>query len=333
MRSITALLCLTAATAALAQAPASQPASHPTLAVAQAALKVPPEWVEGLQTDWDAAKPWQETRLHVRRLFSQAATEPEKAREAVKLTYLHAKKGDIGDGSEYPMYLFMGGQYAWAIQEFQARFKAGKKGGYEPCAACYAYFGEYDKAIETLQAGLRNLPEGNWKIAAQASLEEHLGDAFSLKGDRAKAKEHLELAAGLYPTSAQDFDKEMLPRKVARVKAKIALLEDVDLAKAKLKDGTYKAAMPGYSGKQEVEVTVVVKDGKLADLKVDHDENIEFGATTIVPKRILQAQSLKVDTVTGATVSSQAVITATYEALRQAGLGPAKSEEGRANSE
>jgi len=43
-----------------------------------------------------------------------------------------------------------------------------------------------------------------------------------------------------------------------------------------------------------------------------------MGATTSVPKQIIERQSLTVDAVTGATVTVQAIVQAVYEALRKA---------------
>ena len=45
---------------------------------------------------------------------------------------------------------------------------------------------------------------------------------------------------------------------------------------------------------------------------------IEQGATRIIPARIVEKQSLSVDSITGATVTTQAIIDAVYNALRRA---------------
>ena len=66
---------------------------------------------------------------------------------------------------------------------------------------------------------------------------------------------------------------------------------------------------------------MTVRGGKIADIEIDHREDIDQGATRIIPQRIIAAQSLAVDAITGATATTNAVIGATFLALKQAGLG------------
>ncbi len=84
------------------------------------------------------------------------------------------------------------------------------------------------------------------------------------------------------------------------------------------KDGVYRGSAPGYGGPLEVEVTV--KGGKITDLKVlKHNETpgyYEDGAKVI--DRILKAGNLEVDTISGATVTSHAIIAAAAKALGSA---------------
>ncbi|MFP5528315.1 FMN-binding protein [Peptococcus simiae] len=91
-----------------------------------------------------------------------------------------------------------------------------------------------------------------------------------------------------------------------------------------LKDGTYTGRAEGYSGLVTVEVTV--KDNKIVDLKVlSHTETpgyYEKGAGVI--QAILAKGSLEVDTISGATLTSRAIIEAATDALSKAGGAPAK---------
>jgi uncharacterized protein with FMN-binding domain len=66
-------------------------------------------------------------------------------------------------------------------------------------------------------------------------------------------------------------------------------------------------------------VTVTVRRGRITDITVRHTEKIHQNATKIIPKRIVDSQSLKVDAVTSATVTSQAIVDATLNAIRKAG--------------
>lgn len=98
-----------------------------------------------------------------------------------------------------------------------------------------------------------------------------------------------------------------------------------------LKDGTYTGSAEGYSGTVTVQVTV--KGGKIVDLKVlSHTETpgyYEKGASVI--QRILAKGNLEVDTVSGATFTSRAIIEATANALAKAG-GKAASPSSAAGS-
>ncbi len=83
---------------------AASPAEGASLARALREVQVPPEWIDGTPVSWDTNQPWKDARLEIRRLL---ALDDASVRQAVKLTWLYAQKGDIGDGHELPMYLFM----------------------------------------------------------------------------------------------------------------------------------------------------------------------------------------------------------------------------------
>jgi len=299
-----------------ADAPSARPAQKPSLKRELAALKVPPPWLEKVQVHWDTAKPWQDARLEVRRLLAEKG---DKAKEGVKLTWLYFKKGDIGDGHELPMYLFLSGNYAWATVEYEKRIQSGKGKEYLNLAACYMHFGEYPKAKAMLERALKDLPEDPWRINALANVHNGLGDLHRDMGDLDKAREHYREAIRLYPTSNQPYGRHVLKRQAAKVQNKLDLLTMQSLATIKLEDGTYKGTSLGFNDQREIVVTLTVKDGKIARMDVDHGEKIELDATVLIPKRIIAKQSLQVDAITGATITSQAIIDAALQAVRQAG--------------
>ena len=102
-----------------------------------------------------------------------------------------------------------------------------------------------------------------------------------------------------------------------------------------LTDGTYTASKPGMNADVEVEVTIA--DGKISDVKVTNDSetpgiggvlenskgeiktNGGESPVTRIPAAIVAGQTLKVDTVTGATISSYAIINAVADCIEQAG--------------
>jgi len=296
-------------------------AKKPSLKEELAKLQVPPAWFAATKVDWDTDEPWKDARLEVRRLL---ALDDESIRQGVKLTWLYAQKGDIGNGHEVPMYLFMSGNYAWALLEYPQHLEKvvgnGPTHEYLCYASCFAHFGEYEKALELLDRASKDLPPPPWRISSMANIANTYGDLYAEKGDIAKAKEAYAEAMRLWPTSNQPYGRHLLVRNVAKVKTKLDLLTMASLAMTKLRDGVYTGRTLGYADTQDMEVTVTIRGGKIADIKVKHQEKIELNATKTIPAQIIAKQSLKVDAVTGATVTSQAIVDGTYQALKQAGL-------------
>ncbi len=87
-----------------------------------AELRVPPAWLEDVQTRYDTSRPFGEAREEIRRLLSLNTDAARK--EAIKLTWIYYQKNDIGDGHQYPMYVYLGGEPLWAVrahEEFLAK--------------------------------------------------------------------------------------------------------------------------------------------------------------------------------------------------------------------
>jgi uncharacterized protein with FMN-binding domain len=301
--------------------PAEDVPAIPALQQALAQLKVPPDWFGTTQINWDTNKPWKDARLEIRRLL---ALDEAGNRQGVKLTWLHAQKGDIGEGHELPMYLFMSGNYAWATLEYPKYLRTvtgkGPTHAYLCYASCLAHFGGYQPALNVLDQAMNDLPPKPWRIANLANIHNHYGDLYARLGNTAKAGEHYTEAIRLYPTSDQPYGRHLLHRHAAKVKTKLDLLAMQALQAGQLRDGTYTGRSIGYADQKEMEVTVTLRGGRIADVKVKHQEKIDLNATTLIPQRIVAAQSLKVDGITGATVTSQAIVDGAFQALKQAGM-------------
>lgn len=87
-----------------------------------------------------------------------------------------------------------------------------------------------------------------------------------------------------------------------------------------LRDGTYQAAAWGNNG--EITVETVIAEGKIAAVKVlDHAETtvISDKPLTELPAEIVEYQSVGVDLVSGATMTSLGVVNAVSDCLSQAG--------------
>lgn len=86
------------------------------------------------------------------------------------------------------------------------------------------------------------------------------------------------------------------------------------------KAGTYIASSQGYHG--EVKLEVVVSEEKIEEIKIlEHDETQGVGTVAVekIPGWIIENQSLAADVVSGATITSNAIITAVEAALTEAG--------------
>lgn len=98
--------------------------------------------------------------------------------------------------------------------------------------------------------------------------------------------------------------------------------------------GNADAAMPPADGRyvtralgmlSYVRVCTTFKDGAIAEVKVlssDETRHLSDAAESTLPGRIVEAQSLLVDTVTGATVTSNAILSAVRQAIELAGGDP-----------
>lgn len=84
-------------------------------------------------------------------------------------------------------------------------------------------------------------------------------------------------------------------------------------------DGTYTATVTGKKG--DFDVTVVIEDGYIASIEIgDNNETESKGGVAIaqLPDEIVEAQSTDVDTVSGATITSEAIIEGVNECLEEA---------------
>lgn len=85
------------------------------------------------------------------------------------------------------------------------------------------------------------------------------------------------------------------------------------------KAGTYSATVTGM---HEMTVSVTVSEDTITDIKIDHEETPGIGepATISLPEEILEIQGLGVDTISGATLTSNAILEGVIDSLKQAGL-------------
>ena len=95
-----------------------------------------------------------------------------------------------------------------------------------------------------------------------------------------------------------------------------------DNAEVKMKPGTYTAYGDGFSLVEKVPVTVTVDETSIQKIEVSEDcaetSIILRNAVELLVPRMLEAQSVRVDAICGATASSSAIKTAAEDCLKQA---------------
>ncbi len=98
-----------------------------------------------------------------------------------------------------------------------------------------------------------------------------------------------------------------------------------------LKDGKYEGVAQGYGGPMRLEIKI--KDGKITDIKIlKHNETDSYlRATERMLKKIVEQGDInKVDAVSGATISSKAILNAVRDAMSQASGRTEKAGETKA---
>lgn len=307
------------------QPAAPQPPPEPTqdsaLDELLAGVEIPPAWLADVQTDYDTdAHPWDEGRLEIRRLLGLNTVETH--REALKLTWMYLQKGDIGDGHEYPMYTFLGAEPLWSIvahEEFiQQPHDILPVHSYLYLAALFIQFEAFERAEAVLQTAMDGLPDPPWRIMRTADIADVYGDLYAAWGKPDDARRYYAQAIEAYPQADPPYGGHLLPQRAAKVQTKLELLDFRALDSTQLNDGTYTDSALGYFG--DIDVTVVIEGGKIADITLRHEETIEQNACVLIPQRIVEAQSLEIDGISGATVTKDAIVNGTYRCLKQAGL-------------
>lgn len=87
--------------------------------------------------------------------------------------------------------------------------------------------------------------------------------------------------------------------------------------------GTFEGSADGYAGKIDVKVTL--EDGEITNIETEHQETETLGGVAIegITEDIVSQQTVNVDAISGATVSSDGFLAAVIAALEAAGLSAA----------
>ncbi len=169
----------------------------------------------------------------------------------------------------------------------------------------WADMGKIDKALELAE---RKAAGGMATIAYLTA-----GDTCRLAGRYKEALAYYEkVLTAQGDTGREDDVKRDRERAQASIQA-IKLFDTLDVTR--VADGTYTASSLAYAGPLHVEVAV--KGGRIQSVRVtEHEEKQFYSALSDTPKRIVEKQGVRgVDAVTGATMTSEAIINATAKAL------------------
>ena len=96
---------------------------------------------------------------------------------------------------------------------------------------------------------------------------------------------------------------------------RMAAIEITEIDLNKVKDGEYTGEYDAVAVHAVVSVTV--KNHTITDIRLLKHENGRGSAAEVIPNRVIEKQSLLVDTVTKATSSSKVILEAIEQALRK----------------
>jgi uncharacterized protein with FMN-binding domain len=288
------------------------PASKPSLDQALAELKVPPPWLDAVPLDVDPSTPWNKAWDRIEELLM--TVDPADRRKAVKLAYVYQTNGKARDGQPAATY-FLAGETAWALVEHR-KLTNKNAVAWMRLASCYLHFSEHSQALGALDEALKHLSDPPWRVYQEAQVHEARGDVWADQGALPLAKAAYQRATRLYEAIPRPSPVQLpASRAAARVTAKADLLDRDALKSARLRDGTFAASVFGYS--DNIRATVIVRNARITEVKLDHREKADLGARTILPERIIAKQDVEVDDITGATVTSQAIKSAVFQAVKQ----------------
>jgi len=173
----------------------------------------------------------------------------------------------------------------------------------------WADMGQLNRALVLAE---RRAREGNPNVAYLAA-----GNACRQAGRMTEALAFYRRATEAKPTGE---DSEDFKRARAQAAENIAVIRTYELLDmGRVPGGLYTATSTAFNGPLTVEVRIA--SGRIASVRVtNHQEKQFYSALTETQAKIVERQSVKnIDACTGATITSEAIISATAKALAGAG--------------
>jgi uncharacterized protein with FMN-binding domain len=347
---IALLACLSVATAFAGPTP-DKPVKKSKAEVDKAideAGKKPPEWWDAtplnipptLDLSWTPppkGSKWDPQKNMGQYMWDIIDPNPSKWQEGVKLVQhtLTLNKGN--QQAQQAAMNTLARVYTEMLQDFERGAFWAKKTNNQPIilAECYLHLGCESAAIGLLKSigddNTRNgqviklwADAGDLKTALAVAQRKATagGDptaAYLAAGDACRRAGNIKQAVSYYEqciaaaANTQERDKNTNVKHATDNLEAVKLFDSLDLSK--IADGAYKGSSIGYVG--PVEVTVTMKDHKIEKVEItQHHEKQFYSSMTAVPAQIIQKQALTgIDSSTGATVTSSAIINASAKAL------------------
>lgn len=168
--------------------------------------------------------------------------------------------------------------------------------------------GDIDEALEHARGLARAGLAADGYLAA--------GDACRLHGRAAEAISYYEKVLAV---PAEGDRKEGIEKAKARARASVEAVKVFDALELKrIPDGRYRASSIAYEAPLDVEVAI--RGGRIESVQVTrHQEKQFYSSIAATPRLIVEKQGVRgVDAVTGATITSEAIINAAAKALAAA---------------
>lgn len=316
--------------------------------------RTPPDWYDAtplnypdtLDLSWPkpAPKPWNSQKNVGQYIWDRINPNPQKWREGVKLMHhIMLTQKDNPETVQQAMQA-LATMYHNLLQDYErAAFwwhQAGLRDNPQSApslaavhlANCYLQLGSKEMVNELMEK-IDRYPYAAIKLLGDMGETDkalRMADQFAktgnalmcylYAGDVCRVAGRLDEAETYYRKAIDAGDKDTRndnhkKRDIGRAQASLAALKFYNLNLDRIQDGTYKASSLGYEG--QVQVEVKVQNGRITDVKVvQHREKQFYSSITETPRAIIEAQAVTgIDTTSGATITSEAIINATAKAL------------------
>ena len=311
-----------------------------------------PDWFDSTPLDYPktldltwpekAEGPWDSSKNVGQYIWDRINPNPGKWREGIRLLH-HIMSTTQDKALQQRVMLTLGGMYHNLHQDYARSAYWYQQAGIDKNASnrpqaglhladCYWQLGSKPMALAMLKS-MSSKPYGAIKLlgdlgetkdalemAERFSKSGEASVCFLYAGDACRVAGRLKEAEDYYRKAItaikpDEAEKPHRKRDKARAESSLAAIKFYTLDPKQVKNGTYASSSIGYEA--EVKVEVVVKDGRIEDVRViQHREKQFYSSITDTPKKIIATQSFKdVDATTGATITSEAIINATAKAM------------------